>query len=142
MVPEGTVPCSWMFKNCFLSKLPQHLRAVCRSKEFSTLMQMALAADEIMDINSPRSLPTSSWSAAAVTSSDQLSMGSKAETGFQPVMASFNGRGWQLRFYHARFGRDAQKCNSPCNWPTSEAPSNQNSSNSNPSGNLSRAGRK
>ena len=108
LVPEGTFPCKWMFKNCFLSKLPQHLRAVCRSKEFSTLMQMALSADEIMDLGSPRSLPSSSWSAAAVTPSDhnQLpnSLGNKEETGFQPVMASFNGRGQQFCFYHARFG--------------------------------------
>ena len=144
LVPEGVTPCQWQFKNQFLAKLPQHLRAVCRSKDFSTLMQMALAADEIMDLTGTRSHPSSSWSAAAVTPSDELSnfLGAGEETGFQPVMASFNGRGQQLCFYHSRFGRDALKCNPPCNWSTSKRPANQSAHKSNRSGNLTWAGRK
>ena len=130
LVPEGVTPCQWQFKNQFLAKLPQHLRAVCRSKEFSTLMQMALAADEIMDLNGTRSHPSSSWSTAAVTPSDVELSNSNfrgEETGFQQVMASFNGgRGQQLCFYHNRFGEKALKCVPPCNWSTSERSSNQN----------------
>ena len=70
LVPEGVTPCLWQFKNQYLAKLPQHLRAVCLSKDFSTLMQMALCADAIMDLHGARSQPSGTWSASAVTPSD------------------------------------------------------------------------
>ena len=144
LVPEGVTPCQWQFKNQYLAKLPQHLRAVCMSKDFSTLMQMALAADAIMDLHGARSQP-STWSAAAVTPSDPELSNSNfrgEETGFQQVLASFNGGRGQLCFYHNRFGDKALKCVPQCHWSTSERPANQSAQKSSRSGNLTRAGRR
>ena len=146
LVPEGVTPCPWQFKNQYLAKLPQHLRAVCLSKDFTTLMQMALCADAIMDLHGSRSQPSTSWSAAAVTPSDQHDLSNSnfrgEESGFQQVLASnFGGRG-QFCFYHTRFGEKALKCVPPCNWSTQQPASNQNAPKSTRSGNLTRAGRR
>ena len=143
---QGVTPCPWQFKNQYLAKLPQHLRAVCLSKDFSTLMQMAVCADAIMDLHGSRSQPSTSWSAAAVTPSDQHDLSNSnfrgEESGFQQVLASnFGGRG-QFCFYHTRFGEKALKCVPPCNWSTQQPASNQNAPKSTRSGNLTRAGRR
>ena len=141
LVPDGVTPCQWMFKNCFLSKLPQHLRAVCRAKEYPSLMQMALAADGVMDINGSRSSP-STYSAAAVSYVEQLPNADIDEAVSHPVMASFAGRDRQLCWYHSRFGRDAQKCNQPCHWSKSDSSSNNSSPTNTRPGNASRAVRR
>ena len=148
LVPEGVTPCPWQFKNQYLAKLPQHLRAVCLSKDFPTLMQMALCADAIMDLHGSRSQPSGAWSASAVTPSDQnpneLSNSNfrGEESGFQQVLASnYGGRG-QFCFYHNRFGEKALKCVPPCNWSTQQPASNQSAPRSSRSGNLTRAGRR
>ena len=148
LVPEGVTPCPWQFKNQYLAKLPQHLRAVCLSKDFSTLMQMALCADAIMDLHGARSQPSGTWSASAVTPSDlspELSNSNfrGEESGFQQVLASFNGGGrGQFCFYHNRFGEKALKCVPPCHWSTQATTSNQSAPRPSRSGNLTRAGRR
>ena len=138
LVPDGVTPCPWLFKSCFLSKLPQHLRAICRSKEFDSLMNIALAADEVRDIHGESSLPLS-----ATLSNDSAQLSSPIQSaaaedqGWQAVLAAVEPkRTSPFCYYHTRYGKDARNCTPPCRWSTSPAAAAKHQ------GNLKRAGRK
>jgi hypothetical protein len=141
-VPDGVTPCPWMFKSCFLSKLPQHLRSICRAKEFDSLMNMALAADAVLDIHGERSLPQSGTAAALSNEPSQLfsppsSASLDEDPGWQAVMAAVDSkRPAPFCYYHTRFGKDAKNCSQPCKWASSPAAANRHQ------GNLKKAGRK
>ena len=120
-LPDGDTP-GVLFQYLFLSRLPADIRGHLLSRDFASPLEMAEHADRLYDTRPPAAVSAVSPDFAF---DDQQQLISKvayrpdhspprarrAPTPARPAPAS---RGFC--FYHARFGGDALKCESPCSY--------------------------
>ena len=117
LLPAKVEPDGFMFRHCFLSKLPSNVRALCNAQKDFTLDQLASYADTVTDMQSPSSSPLCGYVGAvegcpAAAPCNVVQAACQAVTVTPPPAAQSS----TLCFYHRQFRDKARKCEPNCSW--------------------------
>ena len=105
-------PC-FLFKQIFLSRLPDKIRAVLIHSDIKDCRELALAADRLYESFS-QDAATANLSINKVGTNKQKSNKNQSRNSIKDKRDS------GMCFYHAKFGDKAHRCIQPCNWSGAE----------------------
>jgi hypothetical protein len=112
LLPTGEQP-SMLFMALLLKKLPQDVRDHLCSRNFDSVRDMAIFADQMWDARGSLAYPM----VAAIRSKSPVRGRRRSKSpGRGKRQQTPGGGAGELRYYHATYAERAHKCRPPCTW--------------------------